>query len=68
MDDYQARELAIMLAPNPPESWMNLQRNLDKARNPYNEGRKPKLRDDLEIIIDYKIAAYKLLQEKLNSC
>jgi len=39
----------------------------DKMRNPYNESRKPKLRDRIEIIVDFKINAAKMLYHKLEN-
>ena len=43
-------------APEPTEDYIKTQQQLDKNRNPYNDGPpKPKLRDRIEIIIDFKV-------------
>lgn len=36
-------------APTAPAWWLDLQRGLDKSRNPYNEARKPPLRGEAEL-------------------
>jgi hypothetical protein len=39
-------------APHPSEERVSLEMKLDKQRNPYNEGHKPKIRGRIEIIAD----------------
>lgn len=65
MDTRTSAELAIMLAPNPSDADIEFQQKYDRMRNPYNDSHKPKIRDRAEIILDYKIAMWKMLQEKL---
>lgn len=59
-------ELFCAMAPNPDEATVSMQAQFDKRRNPYNEGHKPKLRDTMEIIVDYKIEFAKMMLMKVS--
>ena len=43
-------------ASEPPESWISLQRGIDRNRNPYNEPYKPAPRDDFQLTAEWKFA------------
>lgn len=58
------KQIAIMMAPDPSDSEIEMQYKLDRMKNPHNESHKPKLRDRIEIILDYKIAAYNMLAQR----
>lgn len=65
---YTEDELLMMAAistKQPSEGYIKLQRNLDRGRNPHNDSYKPAIREDLEIIADYKIEAAKTLRDRL---
>ena len=51
-------------APNPPESWLNMMRGLDRNRNPHNDPHKPAPRDDVELIAIWK---YRLADAMLEA-
>jgi hypothetical protein len=59
-------QLFAAMAPMPDDHYISTQMKIDKNRNPYNEGGKPKLRDSMEIIADYKIAFARLMLDKTN--
>lgn len=54
-------------APDPDPNEIVHQMKMDKMRNPYNDSNKPKLRDSMEIIVDYRIAFAKMLLDKSNA-
>jgi len=64
MEKITAFELFAAMAPNPSDAHIELQYKLDKMKNPHNESHKPKLRDSIEIIADYKIEFAKLMINK----
>lgn len=41
-------------APEPTKEYIDIQRAHDKAVNPCNDSYKPKLRTEMEIILDFK--------------
>ena len=43
-------------APEPPESWLHMQRGIDRNRNPHNEPHKPAPRDDFQLTAEWKFA------------
>ena len=43
-------------ASEPPESWISMQRGIDRNRNPYNEPHKPAPRDDFQLTAEWKFA------------
>jgi hypothetical protein len=43
-------------APEPPESWLHMQRGIDRNRNPHNDPHKPAPRDDFQLTAKYKFA------------
>lgn len=67
MTEHEFLMMAVIHAPNPSDSKIAIQRQSDKNKNPYNESHRPPLRDDDEIIIDYKIEFAKKLLSKLNN-
>lgn len=61
--------LALMAAnaPNPPQDYINTQSRLDRNRNPHNDPPpKPPLREEAEIIADYKIGCALVLMNRLE--
>jgi len=51
----------------PTDYDIEQQMKYDKMRNPHNDSHKPKLRDRIEIIVDFKINAAKMLYNKLEN-
>jgi hypothetical protein len=48
--------IAAANSPNPTKDHMDLQRRLDRNRNPHNDGPpKPPIRNDEEIVADFKL-------------
>jgi hypothetical protein len=69
MTKFEALILLAANAPNPDEAQLSFCRQQDKMRNPHNEAFKPKLRDTMEIIADYKLAFAIMMHNKIvNDC
>ena len=40
----------------PPESWLRMMREVDRARNPHNDSYKPSPRTDFQLVAEWKYA------------
>ena len=55
-DGMTLRDWFAGQASAPPESWLHMQRGIDRNRNPHNEPHKPAPRDDFQLTAEWKFA------------
>lgn len=58
---FELYVLAAIAAPGPTTEQITTAQRMDKNLNPYNDYNKPKLRDTVEIIADYKLGCADIL-------
>lgn len=66
MDKFDALVYLVQSAPEPTQEQVGQQMHRDKQRNPHNDSHKPKLRDSLEIVVDYKLEFANMMLNKIE--